>query len=99
MVNLRFTGDPADWETQIREIWGGPLCVLEAERTMTELTEIQATIDRELPYPAVVSTSQSPTNNAVLVEALFADPELQRDFDQRFGVGAVIVYGWLRPVS
>ena len=40
-VNVRVTGDPAAAEAELREVWGGGLCVSRAEYTDEELRAIQ----------------------------------------------------------
>ena len=42
VLNVTFTGDPAEHEAALREIYGGPLCVSGAERSAAELEAIVA---------------------------------------------------------
>ena len=37
VVNVRFTGDLERHERELRKVWGGALCVSQAERTQAEL--------------------------------------------------------------
>jgi hypothetical protein len=97
VLNLRFVGDPADWEPRVREIWGGALCVSSAEYSLTELNDIQTRLHAD--HPEIVSSSQNYVVNAVRVEVLIATPELQADFDEQYGPGAVDLQGWLEPAG
>jgi hypothetical protein len=98
VLNLRFTGDLAAAEQAIRQFWGGPLCVTGAERTDAELLDIQQRLHVELP-DLVLGSGVDPVANAVTAQVVVVDPDLQRELDQRYGAGAVILQGWLRPVS
>jgi hypothetical protein len=52
----------------------------------------------ELP-DLVLGSGVDPVANAVTAQVVVVDPDLQRELDQRYGAGAVILQGWLRPVS
>ena len=50
IVNVRFTGDVAAHEAELRALYGGPLCVSEGEHTEAELVRIQEELgDRDGP--------------------------------------------------
>jgi hypothetical protein len=97
VLNLRFTGDLEEREQWIREVWGGALCVSQADRTQAELLDIQQRLYEELPE--LLSTGTSDVANAVTATVLITTPELQRQLDDRYGEGAVILHGWLQPVD
>lgn len=98
VLNLRFTGNAGTREPAIRQVWGGALCLTGAARTETELLEIQQQLHQDLP-DRVLSSGVDVRANAVTAQMFVADPALQRDLDERYGPGAVILDGWLRPVS
>jgi hypothetical protein len=98
VLNLRFTGDPAQREPAIRQVWGGALCLSGAEHTEAELVGLQQRLHEDLP-DTVLSSGVDPLANAVVAQVFVADPGLQRELDQRYGGGAVILDGWLRPLS
>jgi hypothetical protein len=92
--NLMFTGDLSSWERRVREIYGGAVCLVAADRGRVELEDIQDRLNEE--YPAVVLGSAWQTRaNAIAAEVLIATPELQRELDLRYGDGAVLLEGWL----
>jgi hypothetical protein len=95
VLNVRFTGDLERHEAEIRERWGGPLCVTEGARTIQELLDIQQEVGEEL---GALGSGIDSTIPAVEVSVLVAEEGLQASLDERFGEGAVIVTGALRPV-
>jgi hypothetical protein len=95
VLNVRFTDDLETAEAELRELWGGALCVSPAERSLADLQAIQA----ELSGADVTMSSISQAANAVEVQMVVADPALQSDYDARYGDGAVNVTGWLQPVG
>jgi hypothetical protein len=95
VLNLRFTGDLDEWEGWARERWGGALCVTAAERSWAELLDIQERLIEDLPH--WLSGGPDVRANAITAEVLIATRELQRELDQRYGAGAVVLHGWLAP--
>jgi hypothetical protein len=95
VLNLRFTGDLDGRVEWVRQRWGGALCVSNAERSWAELLEIQERLLEELPQ--WLSGGPDVQANAVAAEVLIATRELQRELDQRYGAGAVVLHGWLAP--
>jgi hypothetical protein len=95
VLNVRFTDDLETAEAELRELWGGALCVSLAERSLADLQAIQA----ELSGADVTMSSINQAVNAVEVQVVVADPALQADYDARYGDGAVDVAGWLQPVG
>jgi hypothetical protein len=98
VLNLRFTGDLPARERWIREMWGGALCLSGAERTYQELLELQRRVHEEEDL-RVLSSGPDVLANALRVQVFVATDELRHELDRRFGPGAVILDGWLRPVS
>lgn len=47
----------------------------------------------------MLASGQNMHSNAVGVEVLVATPELQAEFDQRYGPGSINLEGWLEPVD
>lgn len=97
VLNLRFTGNLAEREQWIREVWGGALCVSEAARTEAELLEIQERLQQEVP--GLLSSGTDVVSNTVTARVFVATPELQADLDEQYGEGTVVLEGWLQPVD
>ncbi|CAN5126341.1 hypothetical protein BH24ACT1_BH24ACT1_11460 [soil metagenome] len=95
ILNVRLTDDLETAEAELRELWGGALCVSPAERSLAELQAIQT----EVSGADVTMSSINQTANTVEVQVTVADPALQADYDARYGDGAVDVTGWLQPVE
>jgi hypothetical protein len=97
VLNLRFTGDLAEREQWIREVWGGALCVTGAERTEAELLDIQQRLHEDLPD--LQGSGVDVVANVVTAQVFVASPELQRQLDDEYGEGTVVLEGWLTPIK
>lgn len=95
ILNLRFTGDLERHEAEVREVWGGALCVTEGEHTVAELQRIQHELGNELD---IVGSVADQLEGVVEVLIAVEEPGLQDRLDERYGKGVVEVIGALRPV-
>jgi hypothetical protein len=102
IANVAFTGDLERHTAQIRERWGGPLCVVQHERTYAELRRIQ----RELGNGAALELGLEMTwssvdiqGNVVELGVVVADEAARAAVDGRYGVGSVELQPHLEPVS
>ncbi len=103
ILNVAFTGDLERREAEIRELWGGPLCLQEHERTMDELKRIQ----RELGDPDVAAelglqitwSGIRVVDNLVDVGVVVAPPQAEAALAERYGAGAVELFPELVPVD
>jgi hypothetical protein len=87
-----FTGDLVRHEAELREIWGGPLCVTRHNRTMRELERIQAGIASEVGDQLGIEKTWSSIDvmaNEVELGVVVADEDVREALDERFGPGAV----------
>jgi hypothetical protein len=92
---VRFTGDLARHEQELRAIWGGALCVTGASRTQAELSAVQQELTDE---PGFLWSSIDVVANAVDV-GLIVDAGAQDRLDARYGTGVVRVEPGLHPVE
>lgn len=95
VLNVMFTGDLDRHERELRELWGGALCVSDAERTEAELAAIQAEIGET---EGMLWSSTDTVGNHVEV-GVAIDDGLQQRLDERYGEGTVVVVPALRPIS
>lgn len=94
VVNVRVTGDPGRAEAQLRQVWGGMLCVSRAERSESELTAIA----RELQdLPGALTTSAA--RDVVHLGVVHDDGSVQAWADETYGPGVVVVSPVLVPAS
>jgi hypothetical protein len=97
-----FTGDLGLHEAELKEVWGGPLCVTQFERTQAELEGIQRALSggvgKELGLQVTWSAS-SVVDNRVEVGVIIADPEAVAAVEERYGDGAVLLVPALEPVQ
>lgn len=98
IVNVRVTGDVAQAEQDLRQIWGGPLCVSAAARSHEELLAIQ---DEIFAYSAAIRMLHGgidETTGVYNLGVVIDDGRLQAYYDERYGRGVVKVTSWLQPV-
>lgn len=97
VLNISFTGDLERHEAEIREIWGGALCVSEAPRSAAELERIVEELvgDDDRTYWWIgVSETEGVVNASVTV-----DDGLQSELDARYGEGVVVITPQLNRVD
>jgi hypothetical protein len=95
VLNVTTTDEVEALEADLREVWGGALCVAPAERSGAELREIAASITG----PNVVVANTSERHQRVTVDVYVPDDEMQAEFDERYGEGVVELVPWLTPVG
>jgi hypothetical protein len=97
---VAFTGDIERHRSEISEVWGGPLCVVEFERTLTDLTRIQTEIgDGSELGLHLLSSSVAETRNRVEATVVLAGAADQAALDARYGPGTVVLESALQPAD
>jgi hypothetical protein len=96
VLNVTFTKDLDRHEAELREVWGGSLCVSLAKHTEAELRRIQDELTKE---PGAVSSGADATTGTVNLGVLVALESRQRDLDARYGAGVVVLQGLLQPID
>jgi hypothetical protein len=100
VLNVAFTGDPHRFESNIRAVWGGPLCLLSFDRTHRELMLVQ----RELEGAAdsigfeLLWSSVDVIGNEVELGVVVADPQTEAALAEEYGEGTVRLVAALQPV-
>lgn len=97
-----FTGDLERHQVDLRELWGGPLCVTQHERTQAELNRIQRELSGEIGDGLglqVTWSAGSVVDNRVEVGVIIAYPEAVAAVEERYGAGAVLLMPALEPVQ
>jgi hypothetical protein len=95
VLNVAFTGDLARHERELRAIWGGPLCVSEAEHSQADLMAIEASLPEEGRLGSWVDV----ISGTVHGDYVLVDPALQTELDRLHGEGVVVLESWLQPVD
>jgi hypothetical protein len=103
IMNVVVTGDAAAAEAAIREVWGGPLCVVQREgHTEKELQAIRHEAERWLEELGLQMTwsSEGPLGQSAAEIGVVIDPggAGQAALDERYGPGMVRLFPALRPV-
>jgi hypothetical protein len=100
VLNVAFTGDPHRFESDLRAVWGGPLCLLSFDRTHRELVRVQ----RELEGAAesigfeLLWSSVDVMENEVELGVVVAGLETEAALAEAYGEGTIRLVPALRPV-
>ena len=103
VVSAAFTGDLDRHEAQIREEWGGPLCMVQHTDSYRELRNIQqelgpdeAAVDLGIQ---VLTSDIDVVDNVVEIHVVVLDDEDRRALDERYGPGTVRATTALQPIT
>lgn len=94
VLNVLVTEDVDGARARLEAIWGGPLCVAEAERTEQELLKIQ---DDLIELPGLLRVGAHLTR--VEARVVWDDGTLQEWADATYGDDLVVIESALEPVS
>jgi hypothetical protein len=102
VLNVAFTGDIDRHEAELRAVWGGPLCVVQFERTYRVLLSIQ----QELSDGAAAAlglqllwSDTSELTNQVEIGVVLSGAEEEAALEATYGKGTVHVLSALKPVA
>jgi hypothetical protein len=98
---VAFTGDLDRHERDLREVWGGPLCMVEHERSQRDLRIIRKDLYETVADLGLEVLWSDTDVKAATVEigVVFIDDATRAELDERYGPGAVEVHAALRPVE
>jgi len=99
VLNVRVTGDVGAAEVDLRETWGGALCVSSGNHTAAELRAIQDEIDDEMIGTNQFLSSGQAESEGVVHLQVYVEDGLQAELDDRYGPGVVAVTARLQPVD
>jgi hypothetical protein len=94
IINVAVAGDTTVAEAELRETWGGALCVSPARRTRAELVQV---LDELTRIPGLLGAGTG--RDRVELQVIYDDGSLQRELDDRFGDGFVVVASTLKPID
>lgn len=98
IFNVRATENIDEIGDELREVWGGNLCVSEADYTYEELSDIQSNLEAELG-DEFNNLGINEVENHVEAHVDVVSTEAQANFDEQYGEGAVNFEAWLEPVE
>lgn len=93
ILDVRFTGDVARHEADLRALWGGALCVSKGRHTEAELLRIQEALSERED----VTWSSTDTIGEQVELGVVVDDGLQAEVDETYGEGVVDVQPALTP--
>jgi hypothetical protein len=103
LVNVFFTKNAARHEKELRNLWDGPLCVVERDvRTAREASRIRREVEGSLDELGLqMLWSSGPDAEPIVQIGVVADPggKAQATLDERYGPGLVQLYPALREIS
>jgi hypothetical protein len=98
VLNVSFTGDLDRHERDLRALYGGPLCVSQAERSQGELVRLQQEVHEALGDDALGSAPDG-RRGVVEVMVTVVDDDLEQRVAEMDPDGLVELHGWLQPVE
>lgn len=102
IVNVGVRGDPAAAEAQLRQVWGGALCVYEADYTAAELEARLQEIMSDHQFLSdhqIMSAGPDTMTGTITISVVHdAHGELQQQMDDDYGPGSVVVFSILMPL-
>ena len=102
ILNASFTGDVERHTAELRELWGGPLCVSQVANTQRDLERIQREIGDGALESLGLETTWSATyvfDNVVEIGVVVATDEDRAAVDALYGEGTVELVPALTPVA
>jgi hypothetical protein len=102
VISAAFTGDLERHEAELREAWGGPLCLVEHPRSYRDLRVIQKELSPGRKGNLglqILGSSIDVVNNVVEVHVVLLDDEDQEALDERYGKGTVQATSALTPID
>jgi hypothetical protein len=100
VLNVATAGDPAAVRAPLREVWGGPLCLVRHERTLAALRAVQEDLGaggaEELGLTLLWSATDE-VGNVVELGVVAIDDAQRAALDERYGAGAVVATPGLVP--
>ncbi|MGH2794200.1 MAG: hypothetical protein ACRDKG_07820 [Actinomycetota bacterium] len=100
VLNVAFTGDIQRHTIEVRQHWGGALCVPKQTHTVAELQKIQDEafdVGRGLGL-TVLSAGASGNLDVVEIRVVFSDDSDQAEFDRLYGAGTVELTSAIKPL-
>jgi hypothetical protein len=102
VFTVAYTGDLDRHRAELRELWGGPVCVIQRSRTEASLRVVLQDLSGERGRALgvdVLDGSVDDVRNIVTCRVFVADTSLQQRVDETYGEGIVELTGALQPVS
>lgn len=98
VINAAFTGSLDRHEAEIREVWGGALCLIERELSYRDLRDVQDELGDD-PAIDVLWSDVDEVDGKVLAGVVVLDDAARARLDERYGEGVVDARPQLRPVE
>jgi hypothetical protein len=101
VLNVAFTGDLERHRAELTGVWGGPICVVQHQRTQAELRQIQDELSNRGPDEfgfQLLAASADVVRNQVVIAVVALDDEMHSAIDDRYGPGTVRLIAALKPV-
>lgn len=100
VLNVAFTGDPHRFESDIRAVWGGPLCLQSFGRTHRELLRVQRGLEGVADSMGfeLLWSSVDVIENEVELGVVVATPQLEAALADEYGEGTVHLDPALKPL-
>jgi hypothetical protein len=98
ILNVAFTASLDRHERELRELWGGPLCLSKRNRSHADLDEIQREVSARAELD-VLWSSVDVTTGTVEIGVVAVDAATLAEIDDRYAEGVVEIDAQLHPVD
>ncbi len=99
ILNVAFTEDLSRHERELRELWGGPLCVTGHEHTVRELQKIQKTFPADEFNLDTLWSDIDVVRGFVEIGVVAIDAQTLQRIEDRYGEGVVRIDARLKPAE
>ena len=99
VYTVAFTRDAAGHEAEVRALWSGAVCVVEADRTAEQLDRVLASLAEDAEELGLLTVDVVDGEDVVRLEVVRVDDRLRRELDDRYGAGTVVVTGALQELA
>ena len=84
ILNVAFTGSLARHERELREVWGGALCVSRRDHSYRELERVRRTLPGELGFETLWSSTDE-SEGKVAFGVILLDESTRSTIEERYG--------------
>ena len=100
---VAYTGDVEAHRAALEEIWSGPLCVVQFERSLNDLRTIQMELSDQATARSLglyaLAASVDERHQTVVLDVLVDEPQAQAELDARYGAGLIVLRPAFTPVT
>jgi hypothetical protein len=102
ILNAAFTGNLDSHRSELEELWGGPLCLVEHDRALNDLTKLRNRVFDEAQSEfglQILTSDVSEVTGLITIGVVWIDDQTKQAFEERYGPGTIEFEPALLPVK